>query len=167
MQRNFLRTFFFLICFLSACDKTISPSTCVFCDKKIISTQSFYEDNFVVALLDHRPVVDGHSLIIPKRHVTRFEQLTNDELLALSNTIRRTHEALKKTHGVNDYILVQKNGMFNSVDHVHVHFIPERADSSKWRFILDSILSRFTKTLTAEEVKPKIDALKFHLQNTN
>ncbi len=39
---------------------------CVFCDVSILNNQKFYEDDLVIALYTHKPILPGHSLIIPK-----------------------------------------------------------------------------------------------------
>ena len=49
-----------------------SPDTtegCAFCKERVIEKQKFYEDDLVLALYSHKPIVSGHTLIIPKRHV--------------------------------------------------------------------------------------------------
>ena len=48
-------------------------------------------------LLCYAPIAQGHLLIIPRRHIERFEKLTDSEILAIS--------AFSP-----DYVLIQKNG---------------------------------------------------------
>ena len=68
----------FYFCSLRYQDSNYFCQKCPFCDPSIIQRQAFYEDDFVVALCTHKPIMSGHCLIIPKRHVERFE-LTSDE----------------------------------------------------------------------------------------
>ena len=46
-----------------------------------IESRKIYEDDHVIAILDAYPVVDGHTLIIPKKHYTDFKDL--DEIYKL------------------------------------------------------------------------------------
>lgn len=50
---------------------------CIFCKivKSEIPTYKVYEDEKVLAFLDHRPVRVGHTMIIPKIHVDHFIDL--------------------------------------------------------------------------------------------
>jgi diadenosine tetraphosphate (Ap4A) HIT family hydrolase len=77
------------------------------------------------AVLDAYPVAEGHSLIIPKRHVESFTQLTDPEVLELHRLIRRVCQhsvAFDHTIAVNDGSLAGR-----TVPHLHVHVIPRRA----------------------------------------
>jgi histidine triad (HIT) family protein len=61
---------------------------CIFC--KIIEKESsayrVYEDDMTLAFLDIHPRSDGHTLIIPKTHVSRLEDLSEDFNQALFKT---------------------------------------------------------------------------------
>ena len=48
--------------------------TCAFCNPQIIDRQKFYEDDLVIALCTHKPIIPSHFLIIPKRHVKQLER---------------------------------------------------------------------------------------------
>lgn len=101
---------------------------CAFCDSKILSYQRFYEDELVIALYTHKPMVKGHCLIIPKRHVSRFEDLSDEEILQMGKVVKKTHVAVQKAFGTKHYLLLQKNGkeVGQSVPHVHFHYIPKK-----------------------------------------
>ena len=56
---------------------------CLFCsmpDQRVIAS-----NDLVYAITDGFPVTDGHSLVIPKRHVADFFGLTDDELMACNH----------------------------------------------------------------------------------
>lgn len=100
--------------------------TCAFCNPEIIKAQVFYEGNLVYALLNYKPILEGHSLILPKRHVVRFEDLTNEELAEMGSTIRKVNRAFQNVYGKQDYILILQNGIDagQTEPHVHFHMIP-------------------------------------------
>src|SRR5580704_15955828 len=69
---------------------------CAFCDKAVLDRQKFYEDDLVLALYTHRPIFPGHCLVIPKRHVPRFERLTDAESARICQIIQRVTTAVVK-----------------------------------------------------------------------
>jgi len=123
---------------------------CPFCRKELLDAQVFYRGDQVLGLLTHKPAVPGHVLIIPERHVERFEELTDGEWVALSNAIKKIDVAVRTTFGTKDYVLIQKNGREagQAVPHVHFHYLPGTKFLA-FRFLLSSWL----KPLKAEEIK--------------
>lgn len=102
---------------------------CAFCSSKVIDAQKFYEDSLVMALYTHKPVLRGHCLIIPKRHVERFEMLTQAEISQMGEAIKKVNRVAIKVFNASAYILIQKNGheVGQTVPHVHVHYISRKA----------------------------------------
>lgn len=99
---------------------------CAFCNEEILERQVFYRGNGALGVMTHKPAVPGHVLIIPERHVERFEDLSVEELAAIGETIKKVDAAVRKTFGYTDYLLIQKNGKGagQSVPHVHFHYLP-------------------------------------------
>ena len=106
-------------------------NTCPFCindDKKILETKNA----FVIS--DKYPVTKHHSLIIPKRHVESFFDLTPEEIadcMVLIKTSQKTLCELDKTIsgfniGVNDGADAGQ-----TVSHCHIHLIPRRKGDVK------------------------------------
>lgn len=78
-------------------------------------------------LLAHEyPVSPGHTLIIPRRHVASFFDLTRDEVAAVMDLIRSTRQLLDQQHRPNGYNIGVNVGAAagQTVFHVHVHLIP-------------------------------------------
>ncbi|MBS3905094.1 MAG: HIT family protein [Simkania sp.] len=109
-----------------------SSNACAFCEESVLKRQQFYEDDLVIALYSHKPVVPGHLLVIPKRHVERFEELSNEELLRIKEVVAKIHAVAKEIYGTSDYLLLQKNGTAagQTVPHLHVHYFPRNAKES-------------------------------------
>jgi histidine triad (HIT) family protein len=127
---------------------------CPFCNPSILEKQKFYEDDLVLALYTHKPVMDGHCLILPKRHIERFEMLSNAEAAQICQVIKKINPAAAKVFGTSSYLLLQKNGreVGQTVPHIHVHYIPRKAgDHSTLKFLF--------KMLTAN-IKPPISSMK-------
>lgn len=141
---------------------------CPFCDPQIISRQKFYEDDLVMVLYTHKPIFQGHCLIIPKRHVTRFELLTDAEAAHITTIIKKVHRAASEIFGTTSYLILQKNGkeVGQSVPHLHFHYIPRMAgDSSSLKFIVKVYIANIKKPLPYHEMHEVIEKLKTHMQN--
>lgn len=123
---------------------------CPFCQADILEKQLFYRGDGALGILTYKPAVPGHVLIIPERHVERFEELSEKEIAALGAAIKKVDLAVRKTFGNTDYLLLQKNGKGagQSVPHVHFHYIPA-AKFLTPRFFL----SPWLKPLSDEELK--------------
>lgn len=140
-----------------------SATNCPFCNQQKLDYQKFYEDDLVVALYTHRPIVPGHSLILPKRHVERFELLTDDEITRIGQVIKKVNKAAEKAFGTATYLLLQKNGqeVGQQVPHVHVHYIPRKAgDSWTIPFIFKMYISNLGSPISAQEMKKNVEKMK-------
>lgn len=130
---------------------------CSFCDPEVIERQSFYEGELILALCDYRPILPGHCLVIPKRHVERYEDLTEAESIEMTLFIKKLHKAVSKVQGSDDYLLLQKNGksIGQSVPHVHIHYIPKRSTESGELTTLARFfwVPRFGSALSNDEVQ--------------
>lgn len=79
-----------------------------------------------VAFFDGFPVSPGHALIIPKRHVSSFFDLSQEErqdLLNLADKVKRIVEERYHPDGFNIGINVGE-AAGQSIFHVHMHLIP-------------------------------------------
>jgi len=141
----------------------LSKDYCAFCDPKVIESQKFYEDDAIIALYTHKPVVPGHCLIIPKRHAERFEQLTDQEAASISNVIKKVDQASIKVFNRASYLLMQKNGVEagQTVPHVHFHYFPRQAgDDSSVKFMAQMLISVLKKPLPPAEIKEICEKMK-------
>lgn len=139
------------------------PSYCAFCDPKVLAYQTFYEDDLVLALYTHKPMFPGHCLIIPKRHVERFEELSTEEITQMGQVIKKVNLAVMKVFETVSYLLIQKNGREagQTVPHVHFHYVPRKAgDDSALKFIMQMYLANATGPISATEMQEVTDKLK-------
>ncbi len=104
---------------------------CIFCKiaEGAIPSHKVYEDAQVFAFLDIHPLTTGHTLVIPKRHVERFEDLGSDEAAFLWRNVHRITPAVTKATGADGATLAINNGRGagQEVPHVHVHVVPRSA----------------------------------------
>ena len=148
---------------LSFKENELNYSHCPFCDPNIIENQKFYEDDLVIALYTHKPIFPGHSLIIPKRHVERFEMLLDEEIMQMGKVIKRVNQAAKKVFSSSSYLLLQKNGKESgeTVPHVHFHYIPRQTgDKSSLKFIFKMYMANFSNPISSNEMQEIVTKMK-------
>lgn len=149
--------------FLLKKPSSLSNAYCAFCDPAVLDRQAFYQDDLVLALYTHKPILPGHCLIIPKRHVERFEGLSKEEELQMSELIKKINQASMKVFGTSAYLLVQKNGyeVGQAVPHVHFHYIPRKAgDSSILKFVLKICLAALRGPINSAEMQEVVEKMK-------
>ena len=100
---------------------------CLFCSIKDSGLAD--ENTLAYASYDTYPVSEWHCLIIPKRHVKDYFELTNDEVIACNDLIKRIKEKiLLKDPLVKGFNIGINAGKIagQSVLHCHIHLIPRR-----------------------------------------
>ena len=107
---------------------------CPFCDlreKYIIS-----ETGGMVLSVDLFPYVDGHLLIIPRKHLISLNELGNENWLAVAKLLRKADLLLKETLGIKSYNLILREGKHGgkSLEHLHFHIIPFREGLIDWNY---------------------------------
>ncbi|WP_367343613.1 HIT family protein [Methanomethylovorans sp.] len=103
---------------------------CIFC--KIISgsipSYKVYEDELVLAFLDIYPCSEGHTVVLPKKHIERFTDLDVKDASDLFASVHKISKGLCKAfdlHGMNIGMNVGEVAG-QSIPHVHVHIIPRK-----------------------------------------
>ncbi|WP_262589353.1 HIT family protein [Candidatus Pelagibacter communis] len=100
---------------------------CLFCDSK--KSGIAHENDLAYASYDSYPVSDHHCLIIPKRHIKDYFDMTNDELIACNDLIQIVkNEILSKDVNVKGFNIGTNAGKIagQSIMHCHIHLIPRR-----------------------------------------
>ena len=97
---------------------------CPFCNlpaDRIIS-----KSDYAVTTRDGFPVSDGHTLIIPKRHVQSFFELQAIEKAAVLQALDNAKETLDRESSPDGYNIGINDGEAagQTVMHLHVHLIP-------------------------------------------
>ncbi len=99
---------------------------CVFCKivRGEIPKDFRYEDDLVIAFDDIHPQAKTHILLVPKKHLDSFDQLT-DEDEKIFSSVRRAAEKVVKEAGLmgKGYKIQVFAGGAQTVDHLHFHLI--------------------------------------------
>ena len=100
---------------------------CLFCNIK--KSGCAHENSLAYASYDSYPVSEYHCLIIPKRHIKDYFDLSNEELVACNDLIKIVKKEIKdKDPSVKGFNLGTNIGKVSgqSILHCHIHLIPRR-----------------------------------------
>jgi histidine triad (HIT) family protein len=99
---------------------------CIFCKiaNKEIPSRIIIETKTSIAFLDAFPVSRGHTLVIPKHHYEKVQDMTDLDNTDLFNTVYKVISKVDRLTGAT--LLAVHNGKDSGqeIPHVHVHLIP-------------------------------------------
>ena len=99
---------------------------CIFCKiaKEEIPSKIITETNKSIAFLDAFPLSRGHTLVIPKRHYEKVQDMTDIDSNDLFDVVHKVISKVDKLTGAT--LLAVHNGKDSGqeIPHVHVHLIP-------------------------------------------
>lgn len=89
----------------------------------------FFTSTLSAALVNQKPLVPGHVLVIPHRRTSKFAELSADEVADLWRAAQRIGSVLVQHVGATacTYAIQDGRDAGQTVDHVHVHILPRRA----------------------------------------
>ena len=105
-----------------------SRESCIFC--KIVAKEApasiIYENETVLVFLDIRPLQEGHTLVIPKKHYVDIFDIPDYELTQIYKATKKIAPAIKKATNADGLSIIQQNGKAAGQDifHFHVHVVP-------------------------------------------
>ncbi len=116
---------------------------CIFCKiiNKELDSYILYEDDIIIVILDKFPDVDGHTLIIPKKHYVDYKELPDDILLHINKYSKIIGDMLLEKLDKNALTILTNYKDAQVIKHYHMHLIPNFKDTPKY---------------TAEEIYKKI-----------
>ena len=99
---------------------------CIFC--KIangeIPGKKIYEDELVMVIMDINPIVDGHMLIIPKKHYTDYIELDNEITTHIYDIAKKMGNLIIEKLDKKSVTLLVNYGDDQQVKHYHLHLLP-------------------------------------------
>ena len=99
---------------------------CIFC--KIVNgeipSKKIYEDESVIVILDLHPVCDGHSLIIPKKHITDMMDMDDETLSKIWEVAQKLTPILMDKMNASGSSLRVNYGDSQEIKHFHMHLLP-------------------------------------------
>ncbi len=124
---------------------------CIFCD--IVSGKApahrVYESEHALVILDIHPYTKGHCLVLSKKHVPWWHQLTGEETADLFQAANTVANRMMKTYNP-DFVFLYARG--RRIPHTHIFLIPTYGGD---------VLDRFFNALENFQESPsKLAALK-------
>ncbi|RLN44195.1 hypothetical protein BBJ29_003233 [Phytophthora kernoviae] len=107
-------------------DQCLDPTGRCFGPFRVLTSQVFYETTLSFALVNLKPIVQGHVLVVPKRPVARFEMLDTDEVSDLWTAAQCVGKQVESHYGASSLTFAIQDGKDagQTVKHVHIHVIP-------------------------------------------
>lgn len=103
---------------------------CVFCKiaKGEIKSERIYENDSFFSIYDHAPEVEGHALVISKKHFETALDLPNSMGSALMDALKKTTLKLIEKYECGGFNIITNGKEIGGqvVPHVHFHIIPRR-----------------------------------------
>ena len=129
----------------------VTEQSCTFCDiiKEKAPCYRIYEDELSLAILDINPFSKGHCLVIPKRHVPWWHELSEEENASLFGVAKIVAEKIMKVMAP-DFVCMYARG--RRIPHTHIFLVPTYSGD---------VLDRFFNALELfQESPPKLAALR-------
>ena len=103
-------------------------SKCVFCRIILgdLPLNIIAQDEKAIAFLDAFPLAKGHTLVIPKDHFSKVQNMSEQYESALFHLMHRLVDPIEKAAHVNSSTIAIHNGKEagQEIDHVHIHIVP-------------------------------------------
>ncbi len=100
------------------------PANCPFC--RLTQERIVLQNDLALVIRDGFPVSPGHTLIIPKRHVGSFFDVTEQERASLLSLLDQAKANLETEFSPAGYNIGINDGAAagQTVPHLHIHLIP-------------------------------------------
>jgi ATP adenylyltransferase len=103
---------------------------CILCgvrdDDERVVVLKIYQDEILFISLNLYPYNPGHLMVIPNRHILRFLELTQDEIMHITKAIQGLQLLLDKLYNPIGYNIGMNEGKVagGSIEHLHFHVVP-------------------------------------------
>ncbi len=101
---------------------------CAFCEIPEIKDRTIIRNSLAWAFPTNMPIVPGHILISPIRCVSKFSDMTSQEISAIFELKSEIEDSLKKTFAAEGFNIAWNEGVLagQSVPHFHLHILPRK-----------------------------------------
>src|SRR5262245_16049637 len=113
---------------MSSARRTSSDPACAFC--RVVEREApshiVFEDEISIGFLDHRPVFHGHTLLVPRTHVSLLADLPSALVGPFFANVQLLSRVMETGLGAEGSFVAVNNRISQSVPHLHVHVVPRR-----------------------------------------
>jgi len=121
---------------------------CIFCKivSGTISAKKLYETSNSLAFLDAYPLTPGHTLVIPKNHYAKVQDMSESDSKDLFETVKILARKLESISSSSLIAIHNGKESGQEIPHVHVHVVPRNPSDGA-----GPIHSMFVKRPTLDE----------------
>ena len=101
----------------------MKKTLCIFCDSAKLQDQILYKNDHFYVLKNRNPVVAGHCMVIPYRHIREEIELNSEERETYWDVCEWVVERFSKEYKKDALIFINAPSD-QSVFHLHKHYIP-------------------------------------------
>jgi bis(5'-adenosyl)-triphosphatase len=138
-------------------------SPCPFCREDVQAGHFAASDNFL-ALYNLAPILPGHSLVIPRRHILSLLELGDPELCELALFSRDIVKVLGKAFGSHSFDWTIQEGVEagQTIAHLHLHLIPRAQGDLPQPGDWYPLLEQSESEIIDSAARPKLTAHEMH-----
>lgn len=105
---------------------------CIFCKiaSRKIPSRILIETEHSIAFLDAFPLTKGHTLVIPKNHHEKIQNMSKEENIDLFSTMHKIIASVDKLTGSTLVAIHNGKQAGQEIPHVHVHLVPRSSSDS-------------------------------------
>ncbi|KAI0785497.1 HIT-like protein [Irpex lacteus] len=106
-----------------------------------VTRQAFYRTSLTAAIVNLKPIVPGHVLVIPRRVVSRLQDLDASELSALMSSVQHVGKVIERAYGADGLTIACQDGKAagQTVPHVHFHLLPRKLRGDRFASSNDEV----------------------------
>ena len=114
----------------------MSQKECGFCEPNSLSERTISSNEYAISFLSSPRLSPGHSLVVPRRHVEGYDQLSSEEAQAIQELISLIYRRLLGSIAIGVDIWqktrpqIEQDGF--KMDHVHFHVIPSAPNDERY-----------------------------------
>jgi len=106
-----------------------------------VTRQAFYRSSLSYAIVNLKPIVPGHVLVIPTRPVLRLADLDASELSSLMTSVQTVGKVIERVYGADALTIACQDGKAagQSVPHLHFHLLPRKLQGDRFQGNNDAV----------------------------
>jgi|FLOH01.1.fsa_nt_gi diadenosine tetraphosphate (Ap4A) HIT family hydrolase len=123
------------------------------------------ETDNIISITEHsfcvvakQPIKDGHLVIVPKRHVTNMNDLTDSELIDYIHLAEKINSALEKNYEDKPLLVIQSPTYRSVPEHLHIQIVPSKVGVRDYYNSVEKI--PLHQDSSDEEMKQMCDKIK-------
>ena len=125
-------------------------NNCELCQAQHENYRLIKKTNNSFCIINVEPLVQGHLMILPKKHTASFEELDKEQLADLMKLTEEIKDLLKQKYKKYPLILLN-TGKHKTQEHIHIHIWPSKGG-------LRDLVSKYEKVpkrkkITKQELK--------------